>query len=304
MTLATTYDLVMLDLDGVVYVGPDAVPGAAEALDGLAVAYLTNNAFRAAADVADHLRELGMPEGDVVTSAQAVARMIADELPVGSRVLTIGGPGLRGELAEVGMECVDEGPAAAVVQGHNPDTGWRQLAEASFAIHDGAVWFASNLDRTFPAPRGIAPGNGSMVQAVANATGKSPRVAGKPERALFDETVRRTGARKPLMVGDRIDTDIDGAIAAGIDSMVVLTGVTTLEELERLSPEHRPTYVAADLNGLHEDHPSVEIDGDEARCGPATATRRDGEIVVTGAASDSVPGLRARLSLAWATMDA
>ncbi len=272
------------------------------------LAYITNNAARTAHEVAEHLRELAMPDvsdGDVVTSAQAVAHLVADAVPAGSPVLLVGGEGLRSPLEERGLRCVaslDDGPVA-VVQGFHPDVGWRQLSEASFAIQAGLPWFASNTDLTIPTARGIAPGNGSLVQAIRNATGASPIVAGKPEKALFDETMERVGGKNPLMVGDRLDTDIDGAINAGTDSLAVLTGVSTLQEILDAAPEHRPTFVSADLAGLNEAHAEVEYDADRARCGSATALVRDGVVSVEGGDPRSTDALRAVVGLAWSVRD-
>ena len=313
-SLSALYDLAMLDLDGVVYVGKDAVPGAAKALEaaranGMRLAYITNNASRTPHEVADHLRELAMPEvsdADVVTSAQAVAHLVADAVPEGSPVLLVGGEGLRSPLEERGLRCVtslDDGPVA-VVQGFHPDVGWRQLSEASFAIQAGLPWFASNTDLTIPTARGIAPGNGSLVQAIRNATGVSPIVAGKPEKALFDETMERVGGNHPLIVGDRLDTDIDGAINAGTDSLAVLTGVSTLQEIVDAAPKHRPTFVSTDLDGLNEvHHAEVTYDADRARCGSATALVRDGVVSVESGDPRSTDALRAVIGLAWSVRD-
>lgn len=312
-SLSGMYDLAMLDLDGVVYVGQDAVPGAAKALEiaranGMRLAYITNNASRTPHEVADHLRELAMPEvgdGDVVTSAQAVAHLVADAVPPGSPVLLVGGEGLRSPLEERGLRCVaslDDGPVA-VVQGFHPDVGWRQLSEASFAIQAGLPWFASNSDITIPTARGIAPGNGSLVQAIRNATGASPTVAGKPEKALFDETIERVGGEHPLVVGDRLDTDIEGAVNAGTDSLAVLTGVSTLQEIIDAAPKHRPTFVSADLAGLNEAHLEIEYDADRARCGSATALVRDDVVSVEAGDPRSTDALRAVIGLAWSLRD-
>jgi glycerol 3-phosphatase-2 len=312
-SLSTTYDLAMLDLDGVVYRGPDAIPGVAEALDlaqrdGLRLAYITNNASRTAEVVAEKLQAMQVPDvtaDDVVTSAQAVAHLMADALPPGSPVLVVGGEGLRIPLEERGLRCVGSlgDSPVAVVQGFHADIGWNDLAEAAYAVQAGLPWYASNTDMTVPTARGVAPGNGSLVQAVRNATGAEPIVAGKPERALLDETIARVGGRHPLMVGDRLDTDIDGAINAGIDSLVVLTGVSTLAEIAAAAPGHRPTYVSADLRGLDEQHPVVEIDGDRARCGDAEAVLSEGTIRLERGDDRSTASLRAIVALAWATAD-
>lgn len=311
--LESRHDLVMLDLDGVVYRGPDVIAGAPEALAaaraaGARLAYLTNNASRRAHDVADHLRELGLPElddDDVVTSAQAVARLMIADLPPGSPVLVIGGVGLRAPLEDGGLRCVDslDDAPVAVVQGYHPDLGWRHLAEASYAVASGLPWYASNTDLTIPTSRGVAPGNGALVQAVASATGRTPVVAGKPEQPLFDATRDRLGGHRPLMVGDRLDTDIDGAIGAGIESLAVLTGVSTLADVFAAEPGHRPDFISADLRGLQDEHPEVRLDGARATCGSATATLDDDVIEIGGAAAHDTVALRAAVQLAWATRD-
>lgn len=311
--LSKVYDLAMVDLDGVVYVGADAVPGAADSLaaaqtNGMHLAYITNNASRPTSEVAEHLRTLGMPQvadADVVNSAQAVARLMADALPADSAVLVVGGDGLLRALTAVGLRGVTslaEAPVA-VVQGFHVDVGWRQLAEASYAIESGLPWYATNSDLTVPTARGIAPGNGSLVQAVANATGATPIVAGKPEAALFHETIDRVGGDKPLVIGDRVDTDIDGAIGVGLDSLAVLTGVTSVRQLISLTPEHRPTYVSADLSGVNEVHPPVQIDGSDSKCGSARAAVTDGVLQLEGASVTDTIGLRALIGLAWHHLD-
>ncbi|MBD8608006.1 HAD-IIA family hydrolase [Aeromicrobium sp. CFBP 8757] len=312
-SLSTSYDLAMLDLDGVVYRGADAIAGAAEALvaargEGLRLAYITNNASRTADTVAQKLRDMRMPDvsdDDVVTSAQAVAHLMADALPAGAAVLVVGGEGLTVPLEQRGLRCVtslDDGPVA-VVQGFHADIGWHDLAEAAYAIQSGLPWYASNTDMTVPTARGIAPGNGSLVQAVRTATGAEPIVAGKPERALFDETIARVGGTHPLMVGDRLDTDIDGAIAAGIDSLAVLTGVSSLQEIADADPGHRPTFVSHDLRGLAEQHPEVMVEGGRARCGDASVEVRDGVVEVEEGQASSTTLLRAAVGLAWHVHD-
>ncbi|WGX94430.1 HAD-IIA family hydrolase [Nocardioides sp. L-11A] len=268
--LADAYDVAMLDLDGVVYVGQQAVDGAAGHLArararGLTVAFITNNASRPAAVVAGHLRELGVPaeDADVVTSAQAAARLLMERFGRGARVLCLGGDGLRSALEEVGLVAVGVDAAAeAAVSGYGPDLLWRDIMRAAVRIRDGLPWLASNTDHTIPTAYGVAPGHGVLVDMMARFTGVTPQVAGKPARPLLDETVRRTGARRPLMVGDRLDTDIEGARNAGIDSLLVLTGVTGLAELVAAAPAERPTYVAPDLGGLTVPHGAPQRDED------------------------------------------
>jgi glycerol 3-phosphatase-2 len=302
--LHTAYDTALLDLDGVVYAGGEAIAHAVESLTaarsgGMRLAYVTNNAARTPKTVAEHLSRLGVPADaeDVVTSAQAVARLIAEQVPAGSKVLAVGGEGLFEALRERGLrpvESADDAPAAAV-QGYGPDLRWAQLAEMAHAVNSGVPWFASNTDLTIPTARGIAPGNGAAVEAVRIATGGKPQVAGKPLPPMHRETVLRTGAERPLVVGDRLDTDIEGANASGVDSLLVLTGVTDPAALLAAPPEHRPTYVAADLRGLLAPHPDVTWDGSQAQCGGWTVSA---DLTLTGS-GDPLDGLRALCRAAW-----
>jgi glycerol-1-phosphatase len=232
-----------------------------------------------------------------------VARLVADQVEPGAAVLVVGGEGLEQALSERGLRPVrsaDDDPAA-VVQGYAPHVGWEHLAEASYAVNRGVPWYASNTDLTVPTTRGIAPGNGALVQVVRIATGASPQVAGKPLPPMHRETILRTGARRPLVVGDRLDTDIEGAHAGEVDSLLVLTGVTTAAQALAAPPEHRPTYVAADLRGLLVPQPPVEaVEGSDGgfRCGGWTASVRDGALAVEGS-GDRFDGLRALCAAAW-----
>lgn len=267
--LSTTYDLAMLDLDGVVYIGGDAVPGAPEHLEaarsaGMRCAFVTNNASRSPATVADHLRRLGVAAepADVVTSAQAAARLLADLVPSGTPVAVLGAEALVEEVRAVGLEpvTIDDEAAQAVVTGYGPDVAWRDVMHAAVRIRDGLRWVASNTDRTIPTAYGVAPGHGVLVETLSRFAEVEPEVAGKPEPPLLRETIRRVGGDRPLMVGDRLDTDIAGAARVGVDSLLVLTGVTGLAELLAAQPEERPTYLARDLGGLATAHPEVSSD--------------------------------------------
>jgi len=284
--LSARYDAILADLDGTVYAGQDEIPGASAALAGLNVYYVTNNASRRPAEVVAHLTELGFEtEIDrVVTSAQSAARLLADQLPSGALVLVVGTDGLADEVREVGLSVTrsaDDKPAA-VVQGHSPDTGWAILSEAVLAVNAGALWVACNIDPTLPTERGLLVGNGSMVAAVAHATGRQPQVAGKPAAPLMKDSIAAANAERPLVVGDRLDTDIAGANEVGVDSLLVLTGVSTALDVIRAAPHQRPTYVAGDLSALAEKlSPAaagapgwrVQIDGNQLRAsGSADAT--------------------------------
>ena len=278
--LAEIHDVALLDLDGVVYVGRDAVPHAAGSLDeartrfGMRSVFVTNNASRPPRVVAEHLVELGVraEPGDVVTSAQAGARMLADLVEPGSAVLAVGGPGVAEALRERGLTPVrsaDDG-AVAVMQGYGPEVGWAQLAEASLVIGRGFPWVATNMDATIPTPRGRVLGNGSLVAALQHSSGVVPMVAGKPETPLMRESVERAGALRPIVVGDRLDTDIEGAARTGIPSLLVLTGVTDWQDLIGASRVHRPTHLGRDLRALLEPIPEIDVafspDTVEARC--------------------------------------
>jgi HAD superfamily hydrolase (TIGR01450 family) len=260
-------DVLLLDLDGVVYRGSAAVPHAVEVLRavegrGTRLGYITNNASRRPDVVAAQLRGLGLPctDDQIVTSPQAAARLLADRLRPGAGVLVIGGDGLSTVVRDAGFRVLtsaDEQPDA-VVQGFSPDLGWRDLAEASFALADPEVlWVATNTDWTIPVDRGIAPGNGTLVSAVHAAVGRLPVVAGKPETPLFETAVDRFESRSPFFVGDRLDTDIAGAVAAGMPSALVLTGIDGPKELLAAPVTSRPDHVLGDLRGLLEPYPEV-----------------------------------------------
>ena len=305
--LDTAYDVALLDLDGVVYLGGTAIPGAAEALRkadaaGMRLAYVTNNAFRTPAAIAALLTSFGVPaaQEDVVTSAQAAARLLAERLPAGAPVLVIGGSGLRMALRERGLRPVSTAAdhPLAVVQGYSPDVSYSMLAEGGLAVAAGALFVASNGDLTLPSRRGRQPGNGSLLQVIATATGVRPLVAGKPEPPLHNESVLRTGARHPLVVGDRLDTDIEAAHRVDVDSLLVLTGVTGPAEAVLAPPSQRPTYLAEDLTGLLEPHPAITEKGGAFGCGGWTA-RVDGDRLDLTGDGARIDGLRALCAAAW-----
>ena len=292
--LAGAYDVAMLDLDGVVYIGGRAVPGAPEHLAraasvGMVLAFVTNNASRPPGTVARHLTELGVPAGaeDVVTSAQAAARLVAETVDSGAAVFVIGGEGLVQALAEhglVGVQSLRDGPVA-VVSGYHPDLRWRTVIDGAILVRRGLPWFASNTDRTVPTEHGPGPGNGVLVGAVADFAGRSPVVAGKPEPPLFHETHRRVGGERPLVVGDRLDTDIEGATRAGYHSLLVMTGVTGVDELVTAAPPSRPTYVAATLGALTSPHRCPRREGDRWWHGGWSAQVSGQALAVSGTGS-------------------
>ncbi|QCR41260.1 haloacid dehalogenase [Microbacterium sp. SGAir0570] len=308
-------DAVLADLDGVVYAGPGALPHAIDSLNRAGetrrLGYITNNASRRDSVVADHLRELGLtatrPE-DVITSPQAAMRLLRERVPAGATILVVGGDGLVHELEKAGYvptRSAEDGPAA-VVQGFAPEVGWAQLAEAAYALatpedEGGIPWIATNTDWTIPQARGIAPGNGTLVSAVHTAVGRLATVAGKPERPIFDEAVARFGASQPLFIGDRLDTDIAGAQAAGIRSVLVLTGIDRPKHLLAAPANARPTYIVSDLRELHEPYPEVRTKGDVTTVGNASVRIDGADIVIVSEGDRPIDLVRAGAAAIWAT---
>lgn len=320
--LHDVHDLLLLDLDGVVYTGARAVPGAVTALEAATLAgarccYTTNNASRPPADVAAHLRELGVPcrPEQVLTSSQAAAALVVDRVGRGARVLAVGGAGVGVALEEVGLVPVDraDDDPVAVVQGFGAEVGWPELTEAAHAVRAGVLWVATNTDVTLPTERGPAPGNGALVAAVRAATGAEPLVAGKPQPSLFSTAVSRAGGTHPLAVGDRLDTDVAAAVAAGVPSLLVLTGVSGPLDLLAAGPAERPHHVAANLAGLGERHVAPESERGTGgwRCRGAVVVVRDHVVVAdpldprdSADQLDPLDLLRAACAAAWAAADA
>jgi glycerol 3-phosphatase-2 len=307
-TLLQRHDALLLDLDGTVYHGARAIPGAVQEIErarraGNAVQFVTNNASKTPQEVADNLVAMGVlaTADEVRTSAQAAARVLGEKMDPEAPVLVLGTDALTGEMRAAGLRPVREAGAdgtdvRAVVQGHSPDTGWRALAEACMAIRAGALWLACNVDTTLPAERGLLPGNGALVAALRAATGAEPLVAGKPEPPLFQDAAAAAGAAKPLVVGDRLDTDIAGAVAAGHDSLVVLTGVATPATLLHAEAGMRPRYLATDLGALGEPADTAEI-----RPQPGWRVEHDGHTLTVSGCGDSgsLALLRALCHEAW-----
>ena len=309
--LRHSHDLVMLDLDGVVYRGTDAVPGAVEALaalraDRLRTAFVTNNAARPPEAVAAHLNRLGVEadSADVVTSAQAAARIMLGVVGPDARVLALAGPGVHLALEECGLQPVSsvEDEPEAVLTGYGPDLTWKQVMQAAILIRTGVPWVASNADLTLPTAYGLGPGHGALVRLLSDFADRQPVIAGKPHRGLFDEVLARTAGRAPLMVGDRLDTDIRGAAAAGIDSLLVLTGVAGLEEIVAAPPAERPSYVSSDLGGLLRPHPPVTRSRGRWESGGWTVEVSAGSLQVTGR-GDVDAWWRAVAAAAWQHLD-
>ncbi len=297
--LTQAYDLAMFDLDGVIYVGGHSIEGVPAELQavrsgGLPVAFVTNNASRTPESVAKSLTRMGIPASreDIVTSAQAAARVLRDRFGTGAHIVFLGAAGLESALIAEDLVpvAVSDTDAVALCTGYGPDVLWRDIMRAAVRVREGLPWVASNTDMSIPTDFGIAPGHGVLVDMLSRFAGVVPQVAGKPERPLLDETIRRVGGSRPLMVGDRLDTDIEGAHNVGVDSLLVLTGVSGLHDLASALPHQRPTYISPGLEGLSVPHPAPEVlpdtgPGVQVELGGWVGRVDDGDLVVQGAGS-------------------
>jgi HAD superfamily hydrolase (TIGR01450 family) len=308
--LHEAFDAALVDLDGVTYRGPEVVPTAPAALNaardaGMSLVYVTNNASRTSQDVAGHLTSVGIPAtpDEVFTAAQAAAAILADRFGAGARILVVGGAGLREAVEAVGMTIVESATdkPEAVVQGWSADVGWRQLAEASYAAREGAYFLATNLDLTLPNDRGLAPGNGSLVRVVATASGVEPENAGKPEPAMYVRAAQRVGATRPLVIGDRLDTDLGGARAANFPGLLVLTGVSNALDALRAAPGVRPTFIGESIAALGEPHPAPESRDGWWHVGESAARIVGRSLEFSG--ERGINRLRAGCAAAWASAD-
>ncbi|OKL54820.1 hypothetical protein BSZ39_02255 [Bowdeniella nasicola] len=318
--LGSQFDLALCDLDGVAFHGqnpiPSAVTGIAAAREaGLPFVFVTNNASRTPGQVADHLSGLGVPTPpeQIMTSAMAAAYLCAKRYERGTLVLVVGGDGLREALTNEDMRLTESAADRpdVVVQGLAKDVGWAQLSEAVLAINAGAEHIATNLDSTLPTERGFEIGNGSLVAAVVNATGITPTSTGKPEPEIFLATAAKHGASAPVVIGDRLNTDIAGGVAAKLPTVHVLTGVSDARDVVLAAPHERPTYQLLDLTELTEPYEAAEVAADgRATCGDASAkvtggrlTVGDDQVLADGVAVDRYT-YRALVAAAWHAADA
>jgi len=309
--LIDVYDTALFDLDGVIYLGPKVVPGAAEAMAELrrrekTVMYVTNNAARPVQVVIDQLNRLGISADvdNVLTSAQVAAAALQAELPAGARVLVCGSANLAVLMGEAGFQVVagaDDHPAA-VIQGYDPDLSWRQLDEAALAIQQGAGWYATNADASRPTDRGLVPGVGGAIALLSTALGGAPMVFGKPYRPMLTEALRRTGAKHPIFVGDRLDTDIVGAVAAGIPSLLVLSGAHGKGDLVSATPAAHPSCIGADVTALLKPPRTANVTLGRATCGNQSAAVVAGKVTITSVPAtqeEQLDALWALTQLAW-----
>jgi HAD superfamily hydrolase (TIGR01450 family) len=307
-SLISKYDSLLLDLDGVVYEGQAAIDGAVEAVHAaqaipMRVGYVTNNSSRRPETICEQLAGFGINSlpSDVISSGQTGVEILATMVPPGANILVVGGEGLRKRVVDGGFRLVESSndAPAAVIQGFAPDVAWRDLAEAAFSIQRGAKWVATNQDWTLPQERGLAPGNGTLVSAVHTAVGILPIVAGKPEPAIFKTAQDHFASKKPLFVGDRIDTDIVGANRASMDSALALTGVSTRKELLGIGPEGRPTYILGNLSELHLPYEAPKQTKRGYSCGGVTVELLAQKVRVIDGDPTSLPALKAACAVIW-----
>jgi glycerol-1-phosphatase len=272
--LIDRYDSFLFDLDGVLYRGSEPVAAAAEVVDairarGKPVAFMTNNSARTPDEVVDHLRSVGVGANvdEVETSALATAKLLAER---GVRsAFVIGETGLVTALRDANITIVDSGGPGArsagasragdesppvVVVGLDRHLTYERLRDAAVLVERGSSFVASNADASFPAEDGAAwPGAGAIAAVIETTTGISPEIVGKPHAPLLRSALARAGGQRPLVIGDRLDTDIAGAVGLGLDSLLVLTGISTRTDANALDPTSRPTYVGEDLRVLFAD---------------------------------------------------
>lgn len=307
-TPLTGVGLVLADLDGVLYQGQRPIGHAIESLikarKKAKLGFITNNASRTPASVAEQIGALGISTTaeDVVTSPQAALRVLTRLIPAGSLVLVVGGEGLTSEVERAGFRITrsaDDAPDA-VIQGFSPEVGWTDLAQASFALQrrPEIPWVATNTDWSIPVEGGVAPGNGALVSAVHLAVGRLATFAGKPEKEIFDVALERFGpVGDALMIGDRLDTDILGANRAGIRSALVLTGIDTPKTLLASDESQRPTYVLEDLRELHKPYPEIirseDADGVVTVEVGRAVVRRKGHVIRVARAGQKIDLIRA-----------
>lgn len=317
-TLAQHYDAALLDLDGTIYEGARPIPHAQESLEmaGLPMVFITNNASRAPRVVAEQLQSLGFDcvAHDVMTSAQAAIEMASEEIAPGSAVYVLGAESFK-ELARdagyVVVDSADDSPAA-VLHGLNREMTWAQISEAALSISRGAKYLVSNLDTTLPTERGFLVGNGSVAAAITTTTGVKPRSAGKPLPPMFHSAAKKVSAQAPLAIGDRLDTDIAGGVAAGFDTYMVLTGVSTHLDVVNAAREHRPTLIGADMRGLNQPKEQADVKPQAGFVARRDANNESVVVLSGGDAADSrmedkaqaaVAALLTVASLVWEQVD-
>lgn len=261
MPLADRFDGLLIDLDGVVWIGREPVPGSPQALRALleagkSIVFVTNNPGKHPSAYAERLRGMGVEvdETRIVTAGMVVARLAGEAAGPSGTAFVIGAPALKEMVAATGARVLEgeaAGEADAVVVSGHRGFDYGELLSAKRALDGGAALFATSHDPTMPFPGGEVPGTGAILAAVETASGKRAEIAGKPERHLFEmarEALGECERERVAMVGDRISSDIEGGRRAGLETILVLSGTTTKEQAEAADPA--PDFVLDDLSGL------------------------------------------------------
>lgn len=328
-------DCVLFDLDGVVYHGPSPIPGAVEGIGflharSIPVNYVTNNATRTAEAVAEHITELGISTNadEVTTSAQVLADRLGTKFGPGAVVYLIGAAGLATALESAGLtvtRSLDDHPVA-IAQGLDPDITYQRIVSACEAIESGIEWWATNPDYSMVGARSRVPGNGAFIDMLSRLTGATPTIVGKPAPHMMEHAANRLSARRPLMVGDRLDTDIEGGNSAGFETALVLTGVHDIHDALYARPQLRPTFILPSLRGLEllitasgtstsanreagagsppdaQADAAITVESDSEDVADACRIV-DGELRLSESALTSSIGVQAALSTAWHAID-
>jgi len=316
--LVSKYDLALVDLDGVVRRGTNAIEYASDSLNkakelGLHQFFVTNNASITPEKVAAQLNGLGVSAtpDEVMSAALAGAALLQTKLKPGDKVLVVGGNGLVEACEKAGFDVIrsnvtgaaDQNPKA-VIMGYAPDIAWPDLAEAAYAVNNGAWFVATNLDKSLPTARGYAPGNGALVGAVQAATGATPVSDGKPSPAMYQLCVARAGKSKPLVIGDRLDTDLGGARAGGFPGLLVLTGVSSARDAVLAPPEYRPDYIGSDLRTIFDTHTAPKESPDNWWLSGSRGARVVGDkLELDGEGPSGIDAVRAACAAVWNATD-
>jgi len=248
----------IIDVDGVLWRGSRRMPGVPAFLGflrarGIPFIIATNNAMRPVSDIIDRLAAMNakVEEHEVLTSSEATALYLSRVAPRGARVLVVGGEGLVNAMTRAGYQLVDQ-DADVVAVGLDMAVTYDKLRRAALEIRRGAKFVGTNADKTLPSAEGDIPGAGAIIAAIQAATDVTPLVIGKPERAMFDIALEKLGGAREAtaMLGDRLETDIEGAQRAGLKSILVLTGITTHELLAQ--SKIQPDFVFENLDTLRE----------------------------------------------------
>lgn len=310
--LCAAYSTIAFDIDGVIHRGGTPTPGVAATITALreqhkTLRFVTNNASKSPQDVADLLTSLHVQctATEVVTSVQTCVALMEKELPAHAKVFVIGTAALANAVLEAGFELASPfTPAAAVIQGFNPNMTWQDLAAACWAIQQGSTWYAPNQDRTIPLDWGQGPGNGAMGLPIQAATGRTPKSTGKPHADMYHRATQHAPNQPALFVGDRLDTDAAGARAAGLTAALVLTGVCTPQQAISAEPGARPHVLLATTQGLTEPYPATHHAAGETTVANQVATNHNNTIEVTSTPKTAVERLnawRAVCHAAWHT---